>query len=67
MEAEAVDVSVAICTWNRAKLLDQTLTQMRQLRIPAGLTWELLVVNNNSTDDTDAVASRHASSLPLRL
>jgi len=59
-------VSVAICTWNRAKLLDQTLTQMRKLRIPEGLEWELLVVNNNCTDKTDEVLSSHSTALPLR-
>jgi glycosyltransferase involved in cell wall biosynthesis len=59
-------ITVAICTWNRAKLLDQTLTHMRQLRVPAGTEWELLVVNNNCTDDTDAVLQRHANQLPLR-
>lgn len=58
-------ITVAICTWNRAKLLDQTLTQMRNLRIPEGVTWELLVVNNNCTDDTDAVLERYAAQLPL--
>ena len=59
-------VTVAICTWNRGKLLDQTLTQLRHLRIPEGVTWELLVVNNNCTDDTDAVIARHERHLPLR-
>jgi glycosyltransferase involved in cell wall biosynthesis len=62
-----VSVSVVICTWNRAGLLDQTLTRMRELRVPTGLTWELVVVNNNCTDDTDAVAARHRDHLPLRL
>ena len=62
-----VDVSVAICTWNRAKLLDRTLIGMRSLRIPNGVSWEILVVNNNGTDDTDAVAVRHAEALPVRL
>jgi glycosyltransferase involved in cell wall biosynthesis len=61
----AMKLSVAICTWNRAKLLDETLTAMRQLDVPSGVTWELLVVNNNSTDDTDAVLTRHAAALPL--
>jgi glycosyltransferase involved in cell wall biosynthesis len=60
-------VTVAICTWNRAKLLDQTLAQMHKLRIPEGVEWELLVVNNNCTDDTDAAVQRHAPSLPIRL
>lgn len=59
-------IAVAICTWNRANLLDQTLREMRALRIPDGVTWELLVVNNNCTDDTDAVIARHAPHLPIR-
>ncbi len=58
-------VSVAICTWNRASLLDQTLTRMRKLCIPANLEWELLVVNNNCTDDTDQVILRQQDGLPL--
>jgi glycosyltransferase involved in cell wall biosynthesis len=59
-------VTVAICTWNRARLLDQTLTRMRELVVPAGVAWELLVVNNNCTDDTDAVIARHTDALPIR-
>ncbi len=58
-------VTVAICTWNRAALLDRTLAHMRGLA-PPGAEWELLVVNNNSTDDTDAVIAKHSSALPLR-
>ena len=61
-----MNLTVAICTWNRSKLLDQTLTHMHQLRIPAGVDWELLVVNNNCTDDTDAVIAVHANRLPIR-
>jgi len=59
-------VTVAICTFNRARLLDATLTGLARLRIPEELSWELIVVNNNSTDDTDAVLERHAPQLPLR-
>src|SRR5262245_10371837 len=59
-------VTVAICTWNRAKLLDQTLTGMRDLRVPTGVEWQLLVVNNNSPDQTDAVIERHSRQLPVR-
>jgi glycosyltransferase involved in cell wall biosynthesis len=58
--------TVAICTWNRARLLDQTLAGLRQLRPAAGLAWDVVVVNNNCTDDTDAVLERHAKALPLR-
>jgi glycosyltransferase involved in cell wall biosynthesis len=59
-------VTVAICTWNRAALLDRTLARMRALRIPAGAGWELVVVNNNCTDHTDAVIDRHTGALPIR-
>ncbi len=60
------EVTVAICTWNRAELLDQTLTRMHTLRIPADLDWELLVVNNNCSDNTDAVIASHEGVLPVR-
>ena len=59
-------LSVCICTWNRAALLDKTLAQLKQLSIPPGLDWELLVVNNNCTDETDLVLNRYAVALPLR-
>jgi glycosyltransferase involved in cell wall biosynthesis len=61
-----VKLTVVISTWNRAKLLDQTLARMRQLHGPSGDSWELLVVNNNCTDDTDAVIAKHSAHLPLR-
>ena len=59
-------LTVGICTWNRAHLLEQTLTAMHELEIPSDIHWELLVVNNNSTDDTDNVIEKHKSHLPIR-
>ena len=58
-------ISVCLCTWNRSRLLDQTLTKLRDVVVPPGVEWEVIVINNNSTDDTDAVLERHASHLPL--
>ena len=66
MKSYDIDLTVAICTWNRAELLDQTLSQMHSLDIPADVKWELLVINNNSTDHTDEVIARHNASLPIR-
>lgn len=60
-------VTVAICTWNRAGLLDRTLNQFQALRVPTGVDWELLAVNNNCTDCTDAVLGKYAATLPLRV
>ena len=65
-EPLALKITVAICTWNRAHLLDQTLAKMRDLSVPLGVTWELLVVNNNCTDKTDEVIAAHSPHLPLR-
>jgi glucosyl-dolichyl phosphate glucuronosyltransferase len=59
-------VTIAICTWNRANLLRRTLEGVIRLAIPLGLDWEVLVVNNNSTDATDAVIKEAASRLPIR-
>jgi len=60
-------ITVAICTWNRCALLERTLEQMTALEIPSDVSWELLIVENNCTDDTVAVASRFASRLPVRI
>jgi Glycosyl transferase family 2 len=59
-------LTVAICTWNRADLLRRTLEQMRQLKPPNNTFWELVVVNNNCTDHTDAVLEEFRPYLPLR-
>jgi glycosyltransferase involved in cell wall biosynthesis len=61
-----VDFTVAICTWNHAQLLRQTLHQFLQLRQPGDVSWELIVVNNNCTDHTDAVIAEYTSRLPIR-
>jgi glycosyltransferase involved in cell wall biosynthesis len=60
-------ISVAICTWNRAGLLERTLSNLHALHIPAGVDWEVVVVNNNSTDATGEVLARHSVTLPLRI
>lgn len=58
-------ITVAICTWNRASMLRQTLEQFTRIRPPAS-EWELIVVNNNSSDNTPAVVDAFAGRLPIR-
>ena len=48
-------VSIIIVTRNRAEDLRQTLAAMSGIRVPDGLTAELLVVDNGSTDQTAEV------------
>ena len=59
-------VTVAICTWNRAELLANTLRKFTELSLPNQDQWELIVVNNNSTDSTDDVLLSFKNKLPLR-
>jgi glycosyltransferase involved in cell wall biosynthesis len=60
-------LTVAVCTWNRSALLEQTLSALGALRVPAGLSWECLVVANQCTDATGAVVDAAAARLPIRL
>ena len=57
--------SVVIATYNRARDLDATLQSLAHLR-PAG-DWEVIVVDNNSRDDTRAVVERAARTFPVDL
>jgi glycosyltransferase involved in cell wall biosynthesis len=57
--------TLAICTFNRAALLEQALESLAGCERP-GCDWELLLVDNNSSDATRSVAAKFESSLPLR-
>jgi glycosyltransferase involved in cell wall biosynthesis len=59
-------LSVAICTWNRAQSLRVALASLTRLSVPAGAGWEVVVVDNNSTDDTVTVVEGYRDALPVR-
>lgn len=59
-------ITIAVCTWNRARMVEETLRSFTQMEIPSGLEWEVVVINNNSPDDTAAVLEGFTSRLPLR-
>jgi glycosyltransferase involved in cell wall biosynthesis len=60
-----VKYSVIIATYNRAADLELTLESLAGLR-PDG-PWEVLVVDNNSTDDTRRVVERARTAFPAPL
>jgi glycosyltransferase involved in cell wall biosynthesis len=60
-----MDVSVMIATWNNSRSLARTLEAITKCTVPAGLEWELIVVNNNCTDDTDNVVAAFGDRLPI--
>ncbi|HZP48243.1 MAG TPA: glycosyltransferase [Vicinamibacterales bacterium] len=60
-----VDATVLICTYNRAALLAETLDAVARMR--TALSWDVLVVDNNSTDETRAVVESRQAAYPVRL
>lgn len=59
-------VTVIIIRWNRAASLAETLETLCCLRIPEGVQWECLVVDNRCTDNTGGVVSSFEGRLPIR-
>lgn len=60
-----MNISVLICTWNNSKRLAVTLETFTQCIIPSNTSWELVLVNNNCTDNTDQVVGRYFNRLPI--
>lgn len=58
-------LTLAICTYNRAGQLRSALASLAACIQPAD-RWELIVVDNNSTDDTPEVVAEFAGRLPIR-
>ena len=56
----SVDFTVAICTYNGADRLPKVFDALRDARNDRELFWEILAVDNNSTDNTAEVIQNHA-------
>jgi glucosyl-dolichyl phosphate glucuronosyltransferase len=57
-------ISIAIATYNRANELNRTLRGLETLSLGDDLTFEVLVIDNNSNDATRSVAEEFESRLP---
>jgi glycosyltransferase involved in cell wall biosynthesis len=58
---ERIQASVIVCTYNRCESLRTTLASLAALNVPESISWELIVVDNNSTDGTREVVERFAN------
>ncbi len=58
-----IKLSVVIATYNRSATLIATLEALLAQTLPAGM-WEVVVVDNNSTDDTGEAAEGFAAAHP---
>src|SRR6516164_2171076 len=59
-----MQLSIVICTRNRASQLSQSLQSFTTVQYPAH--WELVIVDNGSKDETQDVIRNYGESLPLR-
>ena len=60
-----MDLSVILCTYNNADRLRITLNAFCRLNRPEDVEWELVAVNNNSTDGTEQVVQSFTDRLPI--
>jgi len=65
---KTIDLSIVICTYNRAQMLDDVLKSFSALKPVPDMTFELIVVDNNSSDNTRGIVERWQSrnEFPLR-
>ena len=59
-----MNACIIVCTYNRAASLRDTLASLRALQSPPGCDWEVVVVDNNSKDDTRAVVEQAQADWP---
>ena len=59
-----MDASIIVCTHNRAESLRDTLRALRAQQTNPDRSWELIVVDNNSHDDTRKVVEMAQRSGP---
>jgi glycosyltransferase involved in cell wall biosynthesis len=62
---ETLDASVLICTFNRAPLLGEALDSLAA--ISSARRWEVLIVDNNSADETRSTVERRQAAFPVPL
>jgi glycosyltransferase involved in cell wall biosynthesis len=60
-------IDLIICTYNHAPLLEKALEAISRQNVSAEIGWQVLVVNNNCTDQTPEVVEKFAKNFPVPL
>jgi glucosyl-dolichyl phosphate glucuronosyltransferase len=66
-DSASFDVTVVLCTYNRCRLLAGALESIAKSELADSVTWEVLIVDNNSTDQTREVVQGFCHRYPERL
>lgn len=61
-----MNITVIVCTYNRCAVLPVTLNSVAASVLPDSVAWEVLVVDNNSGDQTREVAEGFCRQYPCR-
>jgi len=61
-----MNITVILCTFNRCRLLPVALESVAASALPEDIVWEVLVVDNNSTDETRRVVEEFSRRYPGR-
>lgn len=59
-------ITVILCTYNRCRSLAKALESVAASQVPASVDWEVLVVDNNSGDQTRQVVENFSTRSPDR-
>lgn len=59
-------VTACICTRNRADTLQMVLRSLNELTVPTGLSFNAIIIDNNSNDHTPVVAKEFVKQKPTR-
>lgn len=66
MNCPELDVTAILCTYNRAEIFAEMLKTLAASELPDAISWEVLVVDNNSTDRTREVVEDFCRRYPGR-
>lgn len=61
-----MDITVILCTYNRSERLAKALASVAVQELSPGVQWEVLVVDNNSRDQTPVVVQKFSEEYPGR-
>ena len=61
-----MNISIILCTFNRCRRLARALESLALSILPETIEWEVLVVDNNSSDQTEAVVKDFCDRYPGR-
>lgn len=62
-----MNITVILCTHNRSELLREALQSAMAMKLPEDVSWEVLVVDNNSSDRTPVVVNEFHDRYPGRV